>query len=166
MAEPAVKGGAALAEVSDLTVRFVSREATVHAVNGVSFRVWPGEVLCILGESGSGKTVTLRALLRLPPPRRTQISGTVRVDGHDVLAMRARALRDMRGGLVAMIFQEPMTALDPVYTIGQQIGETLHRHRAATVVAPAPAIMKSRRAMQAGAARWASIMGCLLEGEE
>jgi len=88
MAEPAVKGGAALAEVSDLTVRFVSREATVHAVNGVSFRVRPGEVLCILGESGSGKTVTLRALLRLLPPRRTQISGTVRVDGHDVLAMR------------------------------------------------------------------------------
>ena len=128
MSEPAANGSAALAEVSDLTVRFVTREATVHAVNGVSFRVQPGEVLCILGESGCGKTVTLRALMRLLPPRRTQITGSVRVDGQDVLAMPPRALRDLRGGLVAMIFQEPMTALDPVYTVGQQIGETLRRH--------------------------------------
>src|SRR5208282_4460236 len=128
MSEPASNSAAALAEVSDLSVRFVTREATVHAVNGVSFRVQPGEVLCILGESGSGKTVTLRALMRLLPPRRTQITGTVRVDGHDVLGMRPRALRDLRGGLVAMVFQEPMTALDPVYTVGQQIGETVRRH--------------------------------------
>ena len=118
----------ALAEVRDLTVRFVSREATVHAVNGVSFEVQPGEVLCLLGESGSGKSVTLRALMRLLPPRRTRIGGTVRVDGRDVLVMPPRALRELRGGLVAMIFQEPMTALDPVYTVGQQIGETLRRH--------------------------------------
>ena len=128
MFDPAPKVIAPLAEVSDLTVHFVSREATVHAVNGVSFQVRPGEVLCILGESGCGKTVTLRALMRLLPPRRTQISGNVRVDGQDVLAMPPRALRDLRGGLVAMIFQEPMTALDPVYTIGHQIGETLRRH--------------------------------------
>ena len=128
MSEPMANGTTALAEVSDLTVRFVGREATVHAVNGVSFRVQPGEVLCILGESGSGKTVTLRALMRLLPPRRTQITGNVRVNGQDVLAMRPSALRDLRGGLVAMIFQEPMTALDPVYTIGRQIGETMRRH--------------------------------------
>jgi peptide/nickel transport system ATP-binding protein len=127
MSKPAANGSAALAEVTDLMVRFVTREATVHAVNGVSFQVRPGEVLCILGESGCGKTVTLRALMRLLPPR-TQIDGTVRVDGQDVLAMPSRALRDLRGGLVAMIFQEPMTALDPVYTVGQQIGETLRRH--------------------------------------
>jgi peptide/nickel transport system ATP-binding protein len=119
---------AALAEVRDLTVRFVTREATVHAVNGVSFTVQPGEVLCILGESGSGKTVTLRALMRLLPPRRARIEGQVRVEGQDVLAMPRRALRDLRGGLVAMVFQEPMTALDPVYTVGQQIGETVRRH--------------------------------------
>jgi len=128
MADLAANSGSPLAEVSGLTVRFVAREATVHAVNGVSFRVQPGEVLCILGESGSGKTVTLRALMRLLPPRRTQITGDVRVDGHDVLAMPSRELRDLRGGLVAMIFQEPMTALDPVYTVGRQIGETVRRH--------------------------------------
>src|SRR4051812_50092231 len=94
-----------LAEIRDLSVRFVSREATVHAVNGVSFTVNPGEVLCILGESGSGKSVTLRALMRLLPPRRTRIEGGIRIDGQDVLAMRPQALRDLRGGLAAMIFQ-------------------------------------------------------------
>ncbi len=118
-----------LVEVSDLTVRFVTREATVHAVNGVSFTVQPGEVLCILGESGSGKSVTLRAMMRLLPPRRTRIEGAIRVDGQDVLALSKRALRDLRGGLVSMIFQEPMTALDPVYTIGTQIAETVMRHK-------------------------------------
>jgi peptide/nickel transport system ATP-binding protein len=116
-----------LVDVSDLSVRFVSREATVHAVNEVSFRARRGEVLCILGESGSGKSVTLRSLMRLLP-RYAKVGGTVRVNGKDVLAMGGRELRDLRGGLVSMIFQEPMTALDPVYTVGQQIGETVRRH--------------------------------------
>jgi peptide/nickel transport system ATP-binding protein len=116
-----------LVEVSDLSVKFVSREATVHAVNNVSFAARRGEVLCILGESGSGKSVTLRTLLRLLP-RQARVEGDVRVNGKDVLAMGARELRDLRGGLVAMVFQEPMTALDPVYTIGQQISETVRRH--------------------------------------
>ena len=116
-----------LAEVENLTVRFVTRDSTVHAVNGVSFAVQPGEVLCILGESGSGKSVSLRALMRLLP-RHATIGGTVRVAGQDVLAMRGRTLRELRGGLVSMVFQEPMTTLDPVYTIGQQIGETVRQH--------------------------------------
>ncbi len=91
------RNAGALAEVHDLNVRFVTREATVHAVNGVSFTVQPGEVLCILGESGSGKSVTLRALMRLLPPRRTRIEGRVRVDGQDVLAMpSARVARPAR----------------------------------------------------------------------
>src|SRR3954451_5562277 len=90
-----------LAEIRDLSVRFVSREATVHAVNGVSFTVTPGEVLCILGESGSGKSVTLRALMRLLPPRRTRIEGSMLVCGEDVLAMPGWRLRDLRGGLVS-----------------------------------------------------------------
>jgi peptide/nickel transport system ATP-binding protein len=118
-----------LVEVEDLTVRFVTREATVHAVNGVTFSVRPGEVMCILGESGSGKSVTLRALMRLLPPRRTKITGRMEVEGQDVLALDRGALRKLRGGLVSMIFQEPMTALDPVYTIGQQITETIMRHK-------------------------------------
>ena len=116
-----------LAEVSGLNVRFVSRDATVHAVNGIDFTVHDGEVLCILGESGSGKSVSLRALLRLLP-RHARIDGSVRIAGEEVLSMPARALRDLRGGKVAMIFQEPMTALDPVYTVGQQIGEAVRRH--------------------------------------
>ena len=116
-----------LVHVDELTVKFVTRESTVHAVNGVGFSVQSGEVLCILGESGSGKSVTLRALMRLLP-RHARLDGTMRVAGRDVLAMRPRALRELRGGLVSMVFQEPMTALDPVYTIGQQIGETVRRH--------------------------------------
>src|SRR5271163_4244321 len=119
----------ALAEVDQLNVRFVTREATVHAVNGVSFSVQPGEVLCILGESGSGKSVTLRALMRLLPPRRTKIAGRIEVDGQDILSLDGAGLRRLRGGLVSMIFQEPMTALDPVYTIGQQIVETIRKHK-------------------------------------
>jgi peptide/nickel transport system ATP-binding protein len=118
-----------LVEVENLTVRFVTREATVHAVNGVTFNVQPGEVLCILGESGSGKSVTLRALMRLLPPRRAKISGLIKVDGQDVLSLDGAGLRRLRGGLVSMIFQEPMTALDPVYTIGKQITETIIRHK-------------------------------------
>jgi ABC-type glutathione transport system ATPase component len=98
-----------LVEVEDLSVRFVTREATVHAVNGVTFNVRPGEVLCILGESGSGKSVTLRALMRLLPPRRTRVTGRIRVDGQDVLSLDRAGLRRLRGGLASMIFQEPMT---------------------------------------------------------
>src|SRR6267378_1677088 len=113
-----------LVEVKDLTVKFVSREATTRAVNGVTFELMAGEVLCIIGESGSGKSVTLRALMRLLPPKHSVLSGHVRVGEHQILAMNERQLRDIRGCLISMIFQEPMTALDPVYTIGQQIAET------------------------------------------
>jgi peptide/nickel transport system ATP-binding protein len=117
-----------LVHVRDLNVRFVTRDATVHAVNGVSFDLAERESLCILGESGSGKSVTLRALMRLNPPRRTRLSGTVRVGGHDIIAASERQMADIRGGTVSMIFQEPMTALDPVFTIGRQIAETVMRH--------------------------------------
>jgi peptide/nickel transport system ATP-binding protein len=117
-----------LVHVRDLTVRFVSKDATVHAVNGVDFDLAPRETLCILGESGSGKSVTLRSLMRLNPPRRTVMAGTMRVGGHDMMATSERSLADIRGSVVSMIFQEPMTALDPVFTIGAQIRETLLRH--------------------------------------
>lgn len=117
-----------LVEVADLRVRFVSREATVHAVNGVSFRMQAGEVLCIIGESGSGKSVTLRALMRLLPARKTILEGSIRIAEHDMLDLSPRRLPDVRGTIVSMIFQEPMTALDPAYTVGKQIAETVIRH--------------------------------------
>lgn len=118
----------ALVEVRDLCVRFVSREATVHAVNRVSFTMQAGEVMGIIGESGSGKSVTLRAMLRLLPPHRTVLSGSIRLAGHDMLALKPQQLSAVRGTTVAMIFQEPMTAFDPVYTIGRQIAETVVHH--------------------------------------
>ena len=122
---------APLLEVKDLTVKFVSRDATVTAVNGATFSVRKGEVLCLLGEAGSGKSVTLRALMRLLPPQ-AEVAGRIALDGHDVLALEGNALRAFRGGAVAMVFQEPMTALDPVYTIGQHLVEMIRRHKGGT----------------------------------
>lgn len=119
-----------LASVRDLSVRFRSPRGEVHAVNGVSFEVQPGEVLGLIGESGCGKSVTLRALMRLLPASRTLLSGGISVDGLDVPSLDDRALSAYRGGTAAMIFQDPGLALDPVYTIGQQIGEAVQRHRA------------------------------------
>lgn len=116
-----------LVEVSDLKVCFRG-ERIVHALNGVDFSLGSGETLGILGESGSGKSVTLKALLRLLPERRTQVSGRIRVGGTDVLALGPAALADFRGKVVSMVFQEPMLALDPVFTIGQQIAEAVDRH--------------------------------------
>ncbi len=116
-----------LVAMRDVTVRF-SGERTVHAVNGVSFTLQPGETLSILGESGSGKSVTLKTLLRLLPENRTTIGGAAEVDGVNVLQLDGRALADHRGGTVAMIFQDPMLALDPVYSIGDQIAEAVMRH--------------------------------------
>src|SRR5215813_11177416 len=81
-----------LVEVKDLTVKFVSRDATVQAVNGVSFAMMPGEVLCIIGESGSGKSVTMRALMRLLPKRRAVLSGHMRVGDHDILGLSERQI--------------------------------------------------------------------------
>jgi peptide/nickel transport system ATP-binding protein len=122
----------AVVSVEDLHVRFVMRDATVAAVNGVSFSLEAGQVLGILGESGSGKSVTLRALMRLLPRARTRIEGRVRIAGHEITAMDEAALREVRGTEIAMIFQEPMIALDPVFTIGVQIAETIVRHEGAS----------------------------------
>jgi peptide/nickel transport system ATP-binding protein len=117
-----------LVEVDDLHVRFFDGDETVWAVNGVSFELMPGEVLCIIGESGSGKSVTMRALMRLLPGQRSVISGRIRVGNFDIMALDERRMSAIRGSTVSMVFQEPMTALDPVYTLGRQIGETLMRH--------------------------------------
>jgi peptide/nickel transport system ATP-binding protein len=111
-----------------LAVKFTQRNGFVHAVNGVDFDLNERDVLCILGESGSGKSVTLRALMRLNPPSKTLMSGTLVVGGHDVVAASERQMSALRGAFVSMIFQDPMTSLDPVFTIGRQITETILRH--------------------------------------
>jgi peptide/nickel transport system ATP-binding protein len=115
-------------DVENLSVRFQQRDRTIHAVNGVSFRLARGEVLGILGESGSGKTVTLRSLMRLLP-HNCAVGGRVVLNGEDVTTASESRLEELRGNRIAMIFQEPATALDPVFTIGQQITETLMRHQ-------------------------------------
>lgn len=117
-----------LVRIRNLEVAFQAGAKTVHALNGVNLEVARGEAVALIGESGSGKSVTLRALMRLHPPRRTRISGEMSVDGRDVLAMNARELAAMRGPVVSMVFQEPLLALDPVYTVGRQIEEMVRRH--------------------------------------
>jgi peptide/nickel transport system ATP-binding protein len=117
-----------LVRARQLTVKFAQGHGFVHAVNGVDFDLNRREVLCILGESGSGKSATLRALMRLNPPSKTIMSGTLSVGGHDVVAASEREMSSLRGLFVSMIFQDPMTSLDPVFTIGQQITEAITRH--------------------------------------
>jgi peptide/nickel transport system ATP-binding protein len=117
-----------LVEVKGLTVDFTGDARPIRAVSGVDLTLIKGEVLALLGESGSGKTVTLRALMRLLPAKRSRIGGEVRVDGRDVLAMAPKELAAMRGPVVSMIFQEPGIALDPVYRLGDQIAEAVMRH--------------------------------------
>jgi peptide/nickel transport system ATP-binding protein len=124
---PPAGSGRSLVEVDDLRVRFTSHDLDISVVNGVSFTLDRGEVLCLLGESGSGKSVTMRALMRLFPET-ARLSGRIGIDGIDVLALRDDEMRAVRGSLVSMIFQEPMTAFDPVFTIGTQIAETIVYH--------------------------------------
>jgi peptide/nickel transport system ATP-binding protein len=118
-----------LLTVRDLNVSFETRDGTVRAVNDVTFSLEAGKVLALLGESGSGKSVTLRAILGLHQGARTRVSGEVLVKGRDVNRLDERAREALRGSVVSLVFQEPMTALDPVYTIGEQITETLAQHR-------------------------------------
>ncbi|WP_217267752.1 MULTISPECIES: ABC transporter ATP-binding protein [Halomonadaceae] len=113
--------------VTNLMVGFVQENRVIRAVNDISFEIKKGEVLCLLGESGSGKSVTLRALLGLLP-KQANVTGNVVISGHDVLALRGQHLRDYRGAVTSMIFQEPMNALDAVFPVGFQIAETVRRH--------------------------------------
>ena len=119
-----------LLEVEDLKTYFFTRDGVVRAVDGVSFSVARGETLAIVGESGCGKSVTSLSILRLiaTPPGRT-VGGRVLFEGRDLLQLSEPAMRKVRGDAISMIFQEPMTSLNPVLTIGQQIAEVLTLHR-------------------------------------
>ena len=120
-----------LLEVKALKVRFAAEDHLVQAVDGVNFRIEPGETFALLGESGSGKSVTALSITRLLP-RTAEISGAVVFNGMDLLALPKKEMRSFRGRHIAMIFQEPQTSLNPALTVGMQIGETLGQHRKLT----------------------------------
>jgi len=119
----------ALLEVENLQVHFRTPSGINRAVNGVSFHVNEGETLAIVGESGCGKSVTSMSLMRLIPEPPGRIAGAVRFEGRDLLQMSDRDMRAIRGNDISMIFQEPMTSLNPVLSVGRQIGETLRLHQ-------------------------------------
>jgi len=116
-------------EFRDLRVDFALGSSTVHAVRGVSFSVAAGETLAVVGESGSGKSATALSALRLnPEPPCVYAGGQVLLDGRDVLALREKELRGIRGALISMVFQDPMTSLDPLQRVGDQVSEVLRLH--------------------------------------
>ncbi|HEY63172.1 MAG TPA: ABC transporter ATP-binding protein [Caldilineae bacterium] len=118
-----------LLEVKNLRTQFFTQDGIVHAVNGISYTVDEGETLAIVGESGCGKSVGVMSLIRLiPQPPGKIVDGEVWFDGQDLLKLNEDELRQVRGNRIAMIFQDPMTSLNPVLTIGQQVGEALQLH--------------------------------------
>jgi peptide/nickel transport system ATP-binding protein len=122
-----------LLAVEGLRAHFIGEEGTTRAVDGVSFHVDAGETLGIVGESGCGKSVTALSILRLLPKRNARIvGGAIRFEGTDLLTLPDARMRAIRGDRIAMIFQEPMTSLNPVHTIGEQIAESLRIHAGAT----------------------------------
>jgi oligopeptide/dipeptide ABC transporter ATP-binding protein len=119
MTEPVV-------EIDNLSVRFNLKRGVLQAVDGVSLSIHKGETFGLVGESGSGKTVTARSVMRLVPTPPGEIAtGTVRFEGRDIYQMSDREIREIRGNQIAMVFQEPMSALNPVFTVGSQIGDAL-----------------------------------------
>ena len=118
-----------LIEVRNLQTQFFTQDGIVHAVNGISYEVAEGETVAIVGESGSGKSVGVMSLIRLiPEPPGKIVNGEVNFDGQDLLKLKEEELRQIRGNRIAMIFQDPMTSLNPVLTIGRQITEALELH--------------------------------------
>ncbi len=116
-------------DVSDLQTVFRMRDSEIYAVNGVSFSLKPGELLGVVGESGSGKSVTMMTLMKLlPMPPAEIVAGSAKLDGKDLLKLSPEELRGVRGGEVGFIFQDPMTSLNPVFTVGYQLIEPLREH--------------------------------------
>ncbi len=118
----------ALLDIENLDVRFSTSRGVLAAVSDLTFSIDAGETLAVVGESGCGKSVTSMSVLRLIPSPPGRVSGDIRFDGRDLLALTEREMRDVRGRDIGMIFQEPMTSLNPVLTVGRQIGETLRVH--------------------------------------
>ena len=120
---------AALLDVRDLKTRFFTQDGVVHAVNGISYTLDEGETLGIVGESGCGKSVSVLSVMRLiPTPPGRIVGGEVYLEGEDLLKMGQNEIRRVRGNRIAMIFQDPMTCLNPVLTIGRQVSEALELH--------------------------------------
>jgi len=119
----------ALLEVANLQIHFRTESGVNRAVDGVSLHVNDGETLAVVGESGCGKSVTALSILRLVPEPPGKVAGSIRFEGNELLNIPDRALRDIRGNAISMIFQEPMTSLNPVLTVGRQIGESLRLHQ-------------------------------------
>ncbi|OXM85462.1 ABC transporter ATP-binding protein [Paenibacillus rigui] len=118
-----------LLEVRELRTHFKTEEGIIPSVNGTSFSVQPGETLAIVGESGSGKSVTSLSIMGLIAPPGKVVGGEVRFEGRDLLKLSSKEMRKLRGNEISMIFQEPMTSLNPVFTIGNQIGEMFRVHQ-------------------------------------
>ena len=125
----AVAGSPNLLDIENLAVRFELPNETVRAVSGVSLSVAPSETFALVGESGSGKSVSMLSVMGLLPTPPAVVSGSVRLEGREVLGMPGRRLKRLRGRDVAMVFQEPMSSLNPVHRVGRQIGESLRIHR-------------------------------------
>ena len=121
------KGTTPLLEVKDLTISFLTPYGMVEAVSGSNFSIFPSERVGVVGESGSGKSLTGLSLLGLTP-KAAQVGGQILLDGQDLLNLSQKEMQGIRGRDVAMVFQEPMTALDPVFTVGQQISATFRAH--------------------------------------
>src|ERR1700716_522497 len=118
-------------QVEDLSVQFNTDEGPVLAVDRMSFTVEPREVLALVGESGCGKSVTSMSILRLLP-RLASVTGSIKLEGQELTSMSEASIREIRGRYISMIFQEPMTSLNPSFTVGFQIGEVLRRHEGMT----------------------------------
>ena len=130
LSQPARAGSAPLLRVRDLSVGFPIEGGRVRVVDNVSFDIYPGETLALVGESGSGKSVTAMSILRLIESQRGQVQGgRVELEGRNLLALSPAEMLAVRGNRIGMVFQEPMSSLNPVYTLGSQIGEPLVRHR-------------------------------------